>query len=148
MQCTKNPVSTFFTSALNNMPGMRQYSLLAFSTALQPVIDNDTTGDDHGRMDTQVTKLEETAEQTAERLAVIERDVATSMNRLTVIENHVATCMELLTLLERDVAVIKSNYSTKADVLDAKASIIMWVVSAIFLAQLLPGLLKHFGMQG
>ena len=30
------------------------------------------------------------------------------------------------------------NFATKTDVSEAKASIIMWVVAAIFLAQLLP----------
>lgn len=37
-------------------------------------------------------------------------------------------------------------YATKSDVSDAKNSIIMWVVSAVLLAQLLPALLKKFGM--
>lgn len=37
-----------------------------------------------------------------------------------------------------DMAVMKSNYATKSDVSEAKFSIIVWVVSAIFLAQLLP----------
>lgn len=69
-------------------------------------------------MEARVAKLEAIAEKTSDRLAK----------------------------LEQDVAIIKSNYSTKADVSEAKNSIIMWVVSAIFLAQLLPPILKKFGL--
>jgi hypothetical protein len=50
-----------------------------------------------------------------------------------------------LVKLEQEVAVIKSNYATKADVLEAKNSVIMWVISAVFLAQLLPLLIKKLG---
>jgi hypothetical protein len=70
------------------------------------------------QMEARVAKLEVLAEKTVERLGA----------------------------LERDVAVIKSNYATKADVAEAKNSVIMWVVSAILLAQLLPALLKKFGI--
>lgn len=45
--------------------------------------------------------------------------------------------------IERDVAVMRSNYATGKDVADAKSSIIMWVVGAIFVAQLLP-MVKDF----
>lgn len=38
------------------------------------------------------------------------------------------------------------NFATKHDVSEAKNSIIMWVVGAIFLAQLLPALLKKIGL--
>lgn len=73
---------------------------------------------DNGDMQARVAKLETIAEKTSERLAAIEKDVA----------------------------VIKSNYATKADIAEAKNSVIMWVVSAILLAQLLPPILKKFGL--
>jgi hypothetical protein len=38
------------------------------------------------------------------------------------------------------------HYATKADLTEAKNSIIMRVVSAILLAQVLPGILKKFGL--
>jgi hypothetical protein len=51
-----------------------------------------------------------------------------------------------LNQLEQDVAVIKSNYATKADVSEMRNSIAVWVVSAFVLTQLLPQLLKAFGI--
>ena len=61
-------------------------------------------------------------------------------------EKRVQKLEGTLSAFQIDVAVIKSNYATKADVSDAKNSIIMWVVSAILLAQLLPAILKKFGL--
>ena len=66
--------------------------------------------------------------------------------RIAAVEAKVDKLVDRMAVLERDVAAIKSNYATKADVAEAKNSVIMWVVSAILLAQLLPALLKKFGI--
>jgi hypothetical protein len=83
---------------------------------------------DNGSMELRIAKLESLAERTGDRLAVIEKDLA-------VIRSNHAT--------KEDVAALRGDM--KASVAEAKNSIIMWVVSAILLAQLLPPLLKRFG---
>jgi hypothetical protein len=90
-------------------------------------------------MDDRIEKLEATAERTADRLSALECDVGKIQRDVSV--------------LQLDVAVIKSNHATKSDVAEAKAaiadvksSIIIWVVGTVFFAQVLPALLKQFGL--
>ncbi|MFK7090513.1 hypothetical protein AAFM71_17030 [Chromobacterium violaceum] len=66
--------------------------------------------------------------------------------RVSKIEQDISQVKDKLNTVSTDVAVIKSNYATKADVAEAKNSIIMWVVSAVLLAQVLPMILKKFGL--
>jgi len=44
--------------------------------------------------------------------------------------------------IKLDLGILKAVSATKADLAEAKTSVITWVVSAIFIAQLLPALLK------
>lgn len=78
-----------------------------------------------GGMEVRVAKLEALAEKTVDRLILIEKDTAIIKTQMDAFTKH---------------------YATKADLTEAKNSIIMWVVSAILLAQLLPALLKKFGL--
>lgn len=71
---------------------------------------------DNGGMDARVAKLESLAEKSDARLHAIEKDLAVMRAEI------------------------------KATVAEAKNSIIMWVVSAILLAQVLPVLLKKLGL--
>lgn len=58
------------------------------------------------------------------------------------LEEIVAAIDRRLNTLEKDVEVIKANYATKADVSDAKNTIIMWVVGSVLVAQVLSPLIK------
>jgi hypothetical protein len=80
-------------------------------------------------MEERVQRLESTAEKTADRLSAIELDVA-------ILKATGAT--------KTDIAELRTELRTA--IAEAKTSIILWVVSAIFLAQLLPAVLKKFGL--
>ena len=67
-----------------------------------------------------------------ERVAHLETDVRDLRDRMIRVE----------TKIDEHVNV----FASKADVANAKNSIIMWVVSAILLAQLLPAILRKFGL--
>jgi len=78
-----------------------------------------------GDMEARVAKLEAVAEKTGERLAAIDL-------RLAKLETRIDEGLRA--------------FATKADVAEAKNSVIMWVVSAILLAQVLPAVLKKLGL--
>ncbi len=101
------------------------------------------SGGDGGDIETRVSKLEKLAEKTAERLTHIERDIAVMKAQSA----HYSTKEDFAALrgeTKADIALLRGE--TKAAIADAKNSIIMWVVSAILLAQLLPSILKKFGL--
>jgi hypothetical protein len=101
----------------------------------------------HWRMNTEtrIEKLEaDEAGQTAD-LALIKANYATKDDitelkiMFTQLENRFS---ETRTELKADMKIHSAE--TRAQIAEAKSSIIMWTVSAIFLAQLLPSLLKLF----
>lgn len=91
--------------------------------------DNGGEPPDNQAMEARVSKLESIAERTGEHLAAIDTRLA-----------------NMETQADAFKAEAFGAFATKFDVADAKNSIIMWVVSAILLAQLLPALLKKLGL--
>lgn len=80
---------------------------------------------DNGSMEQRITKLEDLTTKMAENASAVE---------------------VRLTRIEAKQDEFNKHFATKADVTDAKNSIIMWVVSAILLAQVLPSILKKLGL--
>ena len=61
-------------------------------------------------------------------------------------EASVGKLEDRLAAIELDLGILKATSATKSDLAEAKTTIILWVVSAVILAQILPGLLKKFGL--
>ena len=62
------------------------------------------------------------------------------------LEKRIEKLESSLAAIELDVGIIKATAATKPDLAEAKTTIILWVVTAFILAQILPGLLKKFGL--
>lgn len=80
-------------------------------------------------LEARVTKLEGIAEKTNASLSALDRDLAILKVEVTSFKQEAVR-----------------TFATKADVAEAKYTIIVWIVSSFFLAQLLPFLLKKFGL--
>ena len=68
-------------------------------------------------------------------------------------EKRIEKLERSLAAIELDLGILKATCATKSDlaelkatVSEAKTTIILWVVTAVVLAQILPGLLKKFGL--
>lgn len=61
-------------------------------------------------------------------------------------EKRIEKLESRLAAIELDVGIIKATGATKTDLAEAKTTIILWVMTAVVLAQILPGLLKKFGL--
>jgi hypothetical protein len=68
-------------------------------------------------------------------------------------EKRIEKLENRLAAIELDPGILKATCATKSDlgelkaaVSEVKSSIILWVVIAVILAQILPGLLKKFGL--
>ena len=61
-------------------------------------------------------------------------------------EKRIEKLESSLAAIELDLGILKATCATKSDLAEAKTTIILWVVTAIILAQILPGLLKKFGL--
>jgi hypothetical protein len=86
-------------------------------------------------MNERVEKLEVMAEKTSDRLYALERDVA-------MITANGATKADIAEL-KAAIAGVKGELTSA--IAQAKTSVTLWVVSAIFLAQVLPTLLSKLG---
>lgn len=78
------------------------------------------------------------------RVARIEQHMSVLQGDVSVLKGDVAVLRNDMTELRVDINVLKLTTASKVDLAQARTSIIIWVVSTVFLAQLLPALLRGF----
>lgn len=90
-----------------------------------------------------------------QRVTKLESEMATIKLDLGILKATVATKTDLAEAIAKvnaDIADVKAETKaaiaeTKTAIAEAKNAIIVWVVGSVFLAQLLPGLLRKLGLQ-
>jgi hypothetical protein len=66
--------------------------------------------------------------------------------RVIALEKDMKDVRERTIKIEATLESFKSIFASKGDVSEAKTTIILWVVGAVFLAQFIPSILKKFGV--
>lgn len=62
------------------------------------------------------------------------------------VEKRIEKLEVKLAAIELDLGIIKATGMTNSDLAEAKTTIILWAITAVILAQILPGLLRKFGL--
>ena len=96
-------------------------------------------------MEDRVAKLESEMAAIKLDLGILKATVATKADLAEVKAETKAAVAEVKAESKAAVAEVKAD--TKAAIAEAKNAIIVWVVGSVFLAQLLPGLLRKLGLQ-
>ena len=83
-----------------------------------------------------------------QRVTKLESEMETIKLDLGILKATVATKADLADLkANTSAAIAEVKADTKTAIAEAKNAIIAWVVGAVFLAQLLPGVLRKLGLQ-
>ena len=122
-------------------------------TASDPIVDSSGGCAGDGALGERVEKLEAQLTSISTDIALIKANGATKTEIAELKSETRADIAELKSSTKSDIAELRSSTkadiaelksSTKADLAEAKTAIIMWVVGAIFLAQLLPSVVRIF----